>query len=136
MVKCRQRGFYGRGSGRGRLESFCACMYVREGVVHCFTFSSNMNRLRNRKSNTRGSQASASPTQKQDDPPPPDDFDPMEDDPRRKPAPELDLQFVSDDARSQFADILGRVEGKKDVVIQQELMSLLDHVTPMGFLRK
>lgn len=57
-------------------------------------------------------------------------------DPRRKPLAELDLQLISDDARSQFADILGRVDGKKDIVIQQELMSLLDHVTPIGILKK
>lgn len=100
-----------------------------------------MNRLRNKKSNpspkgaSKGSSASASAVQKQEEPPP-EDFDSMEDDPRRKPAPELDLQLVSDDARAQFADILGRVEGTKDVVIQQELMSLLDHVTPIGFLKK
>lgn len=49
---------------------------------------------------------------------------------------ELDLQLVSDDARSQFADILGRVQGKKDIVIQPELLSLLDHVTPLGFLKR
>lgn len=64
------------------------------------------------------------------------DFDPMEDNLRRKPAPELDLQLISDDARSQFADILGHVAGQKDIVIHQELMSLLDHVTPIGFLKK
>lgn len=54
----------------------------------------------------------------------------------RRPVPELDLQLVSDDARSQFAEILVRVEGKKDIVIQEELLSLLDHVTPIGFLKK
>ncbi len=54
----------------------------------------------------------------------------------RKQAAELDLQLVSDDARSQFADILGRVEGKKDIVIQPDLLSLLDHVTPIKFLKK
>lgn len=59
-----------------------------------------------------------------------------EEDPKRKPPAELDLQLVSDEARSQFADILSRVEGKKDIVIQQELMSLLDHVTPIAFLKK
>ena len=48
----------------------------------------------------------------------------------------LDVQLVSDRAREQFADILGEVDGKKDIVIQQELMSLLEHVTPMTFLRK
>ncbi len=59
-----------------------------------------------------------------------------EEDPRGKPAAELDLQLVSDDARSQLADILGRVDGKKDIVIQPELLSLLDHVTPLGILKK
>ena len=54
----------------------------------------------------------------------------------KRPAAELDLQLVSDDARAQFANILGRVEGKKDIVIQPELLSLLDHVTPLGFLKK
>ena len=54
----------------------------------------------------------------------------------KRPAAELDLQLVSDDARSQFADILGRVEGKKDIVIQPELLSLLDHVTPINILKK
>lgn len=82
-----------------------------------------MNRLRN-------SFKASGPTE------PESDFDSMEDDLRRKPAPELDLQLLSDDARSQFADILGRVDGQKDIVIQQELMSLLDHVTPIGFLKK
>lgn len=59
-----------------------------------------------------------------------------DEDPKRKPLPELDLQLVSDDARAQFADILGRVGGKKDIVIQPELLSLLDHVTPIAFLKK
>lgn len=88
-----------------------------------------MNRLRHSlKASSGGGPAAA----KQE----PADFDPMEEDLRRKPAPELDLQLISDDARSQFADILGRVDGPKDIVIQQELMSLLDHVTPIGFLKK
>lgn len=47
-----------------------------------------------------------------------------------------DLQEVSDDAREQLADMLGETEGKKDIVIQSQLMSLLDHVTPMAFLKK
>lgn len=49
---------------------------------------------------------------------------------------ELEVQLISDDARQQFANILDRVEGKKDIVIQQELLSLLDHVTPISFLKK
>ena len=47
-----------------------------------------------------------------------------------------DLQHVSDRAREQFSDMLSEVEGKKDIVIQSELMALLDHVTPLKFLRK
>lgn len=53
-----------------------------------------------------------------------------------KKSPELDLQLISDDARTQLADILGQVEGKKDIVIQPQLLSLLDHVTPIGFLKR
>lgn len=90
-----------------------------------------MNRLRNSLKGTSGGASAASSKQE-----PESDFDPMDEDLRRKPAPELDLQLISDDARSQFADILGRVDGHKDIVIQQELMSLLDHVTPVGFLKK
>lgn len=47
-----------------------------------------------------------------------------------------DLQHVSDRAREQFSDMLAEVEGKKDLVIQTELMALLEHVTPIKFLRK
>ncbi len=47
-----------------------------------------------------------------------------------------DLQLLSDRAREQFADMLGEVDGPKDIVIQSELMSLLEHVTPMKFLRR
>lgn len=47
-----------------------------------------------------------------------------------------DLQEVSDLARMQFADMLSCVHGQKDLVIQAELMTLLEHVTPIGFLRK
>ena len=46
------------------------------------------------------------------------------------------LKDVAEIARTQFADMLAGDEGKKDLVIQGELMSLLEHVTPMGFLRK
>lgn len=60
----------------------------------------------------------------------------MEDNLKRRPAPELDLQLLSDDARIQFADIIGSVDGPKDIVIQQELMSLLDHVTPIAILKR
>lgn len=64
------------------------------------------------------------------------DLAPVLEEMAERPLVELDLQLVSDDARSQFADFLGRVEGKKDIVIQPELMSLLDHVTPINFLKK
>lgn len=47
-----------------------------------------------------------------------------------------DLKDVAEMARIQFADMLAGEEGNKDLVIQGELMSLLEHVTPMGFLRK
>lgn len=47
-----------------------------------------------------------------------------------------DLKDVAEIARIQFTDMLAGEEGKKDLVIQGELMSLLEHVTPMGFLRK
>ena len=47
-----------------------------------------------------------------------------------------DVKNVSDQARIQFADMLSAVDGKKDIVIQPELMSLLENVTPMKFLRK
>ena len=58
-------------------------------------------------------------------------------DPKSKGLPaELDLQLISDDARAQFSDILGSVDGKKDMVIQPELFSLLEHVTPYEFLKK
>lgn len=83
------------------------------------------------KSSFKGSSPAVPRSESQSDPP-----EMAEEDPRRRPPAELDLQLVSDDARSQFADILERVEGKKDIVIQPELMSLLDHVTPIGFLKK
>ena len=47
-----------------------------------------------------------------------------------------DLQLVSDCARLELANILNTVSGKKDVIIQPDLMSLLDHVTPFAFLKK
>jgi hypothetical protein len=93
-----------------------------------------MNRLRNSLKGSSSPAAPAASYHKQDTE---SELEVMvEEDLRRKPAPELDLQLISDDARSQFADILGRVEGQKDIVIQPELMSLLDHVTPIGFLKK
>ena len=47
-----------------------------------------------------------------------------------------DLQDVSDLARMQFNKMLSSVRGPKDLVIQTELMTLLEHVTPISFLRK
>ncbi len=48
----------------------------------------------------------------------------------------LDIQCVTDAARDQLSNILNEVQGAKDVVIQAELMSLLNHVTPFSFLKK
>ena len=47
-----------------------------------------------------------------------------------------DVRNISDQASVQFVDMLSAVDGKKDIVIQSELMPLLDNVTPMSFLRK
>ena len=47
-----------------------------------------------------------------------------------------DLKDVAEIARTQFTDILASEEGKKDLVIQGELMTLLEHVTPIKFLKK
>ena len=55
---------------------------------------------------------------------------------RRKPPPELDLQHISEEAQKQLADILDSVPGKKDIVIQPELISLLEHITPFKFLKQ
>ena len=49
---------------------------------------------------------------------------------------ELDVQRISDEARGQLVDILSCVEGKKDIVIQPQLISLLEHITPFKFLKK
>ena len=49
---------------------------------------------------------------------------------------ELDVQRISDEARGQLVDILSCVEGKKDIVIQPQLVSLLEHITPFKFLKK
>ncbi len=51
-------------------------------------------------------------------------------------AGELDVRGISDLAREQLADILGTVEGKKDIVIQPQLISLLEHITPFKFLKE
>lgn len=48
----------------------------------------------------------------------------------------LDVQYLADAARDQLANMLQEVDGPKDVVIQAELMSLLNHVTPLSFLKK
>ena len=58
------------------------------------------------------------------------------DDSQKKPPPEIDLHRISDEAQTQFADILRQVPGKKDIVIQPELMSLLEHITPYKFLKQ
>ena len=47
-----------------------------------------------------------------------------------------ELKDVAEIPRAKFADMLASEEGKKDLVIQGELMSLLEHVTPITFLRK
>ena len=47
-----------------------------------------------------------------------------------------DLKDVAEIARTQFVDMLASEEGKKDLVIQGELMTLLEHVTPINFLKK
>ena len=43
---------------------------------------------------------------------------------------------VCDNAKTQFEELLNRVNGPKDLVIQKELMSLLEHVTPMKVLKR
>ena len=48
----------------------------------------------------------------------------------------LNLQYVADIARDHLTDMLSETDGSKDVVIQSELMSLLNHVTPFSFLKK
>ncbi len=48
----------------------------------------------------------------------------------------LDIQCVTDAARDQLSKMLTEIKGSKDVVIQAELMSLLNHVTPFSFLKK
>lgn len=43
---------------------------------------------------------------------------------------------VCDNAKTQFEEFLNGVNGPKDLVIQSELMSLLEHVTPMRVLKR
>ena len=43
---------------------------------------------------------------------------------------------VCDTAKTQFEELLNGVNGPKDLVIQKELMSLLEHVTPMKVLKR
>ena len=45
------------------------------------------------------------------------------------------LQELKDIARYEFEDILREMDGPKDLVIQPELMSVMEHVTPVKFLR-
>ena len=47
-----------------------------------------------------------------------------------------DMKDVAEIARTQLTDMLASEEGKKDLVIQGELMTLLEHVTPIKFLKK
>ena len=105
----------------------------RYGNIHHLSFSVylNMNKL---KTSFKGSPASS---HKPPAPEIPAESDLMATYEEKKPgaSAELDLQLVSDDARAQFANILGHV-GKKDIVIQPDLLSLLDHVTPVTFLKK
>ena len=43
---------------------------------------------------------------------------------------------VCETAKTQFEELLNGVNGPKDLVIQKELMSLLEHVTPMKVLKR
>lgn len=45
------------------------------------------------------------------------------------------LQELKDIACYEFEDILKQMDGAKDLVIQPELMSIMEHVTPLKFLR-
>lgn len=45
------------------------------------------------------------------------------------------LQELKDIARYELEDILREMDGTKDLVIQPELMSMLEHVTPLRFLK-
>lgn len=46
-----------------------------------------------------------------------------------------DFQLIAQWARSELGDILDKVDAPKDVVIQPELMSLLNHVASVKFLK-
>ena len=47
-----------------------------------------------------------------------------------------DIQLVAQCVRSELGDILDKATGPKDVVIQQELMSLLSHIANVKFLKR
>ncbi|KAL5471513.1 hypothetical protein EMCRGX_G029636 [Ephydatia muelleri] len=51
------------------------------------------------------------------------------------PSATLNLQLVSEYVRSELGGLLDKTAGPKDVVIQQELMSLLSHIANVKFLR-
>ena len=46
-----------------------------------------------------------------------------------------DLQLVAQYVRSELGDILDKTPGPKDIVIQQELMTLLNHIASVKFLK-
>ena len=52
------------------------------------------------------------------------------------PLPGIKVTEVCDTAKTQFEELLNGVNGPKDLVIQKELMSLLEHVTPMKVLKR
>lgn len=52
------------------------------------------------------------------------------------PSATLNLQLVSEYVRSELGGLLDKTAGPKDVVIQQELMSLLSHIANVKFLRR
>ena len=47
-----------------------------------------------------------------------------------------DLQLVAQYVRSELGDILDKTPGPKDIVIQQELMTLLNHIASVKFLKR
>ena len=48
----------------------------------------------------------------------------------------MDAALLAREAQEEFRKMLSSVEGEKDVVIERELMSILDHVTPMKLIRR
>lgn len=47
-----------------------------------------------------------------------------------------DFQLIAQHARFELGDILDQTDGAKDVVIQSELMSLLNHIANVKFLKR